>query len=99
VFTEHGVAMLSSVLNSRRAIAVNIEIMRVFGLLRKMLSANADLATRLAVLEAEMGKHATEFGHHKAETIRALKMVFETLRSLATQEPEPEHTSVGFALK
>jgi hypothetical protein len=98
-FTEQGVAMLSSVLNSERAIVVNIEIMRAFVQMRKVLSANADLAKRLAVLEAEMGKHAAEFGHHKAETIRALKVVFETLKSLAAQGPEPEHKPMGFKLK
>jgi len=93
--------MLSSVLNSERAIAVNIEIMRAFVLMRRALMANADLAKRLALLESEMGKHAAEFGHHKAETIRALKLVFETLRSLATQaaEPEPKKKPLGFELK
>ena len=100
-FTEHGVAMLSSVLNSKRAIAVNIEIMRAFGLLRKMLAANVDLAKRLAVIEADMSKHAAEFGHHKTETVRALKVVFDTLRALAEQaeEPEPPKKPLGFELK
>jgi hypothetical protein len=100
-FTEHGVAMLSSVLNSKRAIAVNIEIMRAFGMLRKMLAANADLAKRLALIEAEMAKHSAEFGHHKAETVRALKVVFETLRALAAQaeQPEPKKKPVGFELR
>jgi hypothetical protein len=100
-FTEHGVAMLSSVLNSKRAIAVNIEIMRAFGMMRKMLAANVDLAKRLTVIEAEMAKHSAEFGHHKAETVRALKIVFETLRSLAVQasEPEPKKKPLGFELK
>jgi hypothetical protein len=51
VFTEQGVAMLSSVLNSRRAIMVNIEIMRAFVRLRQLLSANAELARKLDALE------------------------------------------------
>ena len=50
-FTEQGVAMLSSVLNSPRAIAVNIEIMRTFVRLRQMLASNADLAKKLEELE------------------------------------------------
>jgi hypothetical protein len=99
VFTEQGVAMLSSVLNSERAIAVNIEIMRAFVQMRKVLAANVDLAKRLAILEAEMGKHAAEFGHHRAETVRALKIVFDTLKALAAEGPEPEHKPVGFKLK
>jgi hypothetical protein len=99
-FTEHGVAMLSSVLNSKRAIAVNIEIMRVFGMLRKFVAARADLTKRLTLLEAEMAKNSAEFGHHKAETVRALKVVFETLRALAAQrsEPEPKREPIGFTL-
>jgi hypothetical protein len=51
VFTEQGVAMLSSVLRSDRAVRVNIEIMRTFVRLRQMLRANADLARKLAALE------------------------------------------------
>lgn len=100
-FTEHGVAMLSSVLASKRAVAVNIEIVRAFIALRKVLTANADLAKRLAVIEAELARHAAEFGHHKAETIRALKVVFETLKSLAAQpdDSEPKPRSMGFDLK
>jgi len=50
-FTEQGVAMLSSVLNSRRAIAVNIEIMRAFVRLRRVLASNRELARRLEELE------------------------------------------------
>ena len=50
-FTEQGVAMLSTVLRSERAIAVNIEIMRTFVRLREMLGANAELARKLAALE------------------------------------------------
>ncbi len=101
VFTEQGVAMLSSVLNSPRAIAVNIEIMRAFVQMRKTLTANVDLAKRLTVLEAEMGRHAAEFGHHKAETVRAMKVVFATLKALAAEKstPEPKRDPVGFVLK
>ena len=51
VFTEQGVAMLSSVLRSKRAVQVNVEIMRTFVRLRRMLASNEDLARKLAALE------------------------------------------------
>jgi hypothetical protein len=55
-FTEQGVAMLSSVLRSKRAVAVNIEIMRAFVKLRQLLASNADLARRLDELESNYDK-------------------------------------------
>ena len=51
VFTEQGVAMLSSVLNSERAVEINIEIMRAFVRLREMILSNKDLARKLDALE------------------------------------------------
>jgi len=60
VFTEQGVAMLSSVLGSERAIAVNIEIMRAFVKLRDLLSSNRELARRFAQLESRLDKKLTE---------------------------------------
>jgi hypothetical protein len=59
-FTEYGVAMLSSVLNSRQAIQVNISIMRTFGRLRQILSTHKELANRLEHLEQKVGKHTGE---------------------------------------
>ena len=70
-FTEQGVAMLSSVLRSQRAIHVNIEIMRAFVELRRMLSSNAELARKLAALEK---KYDAQF-----------KVVFNAIRELMTQ--------------
>ncbi len=67
-FTEQGVAMLSSVLNSERAIKVNIEIMRAFVRLRRMLASHADLARKLDALER---KYDTQF-----------KVVFEAIRQV-----------------
>ncbi len=55
-FTEQGVAMLSSVLGSERAIAVNIEIMRAFVRMREMLASNQELSKRIDQLEARVGK-------------------------------------------
>ena len=99
-FSEHGVAMLSSVLGSKRAIAVNISIVRTFVALRRALQADAGLAKRLTVVEANLARHAAEFGLHRAETVRALKMVFETLKALAVEEEAaPAGRPVGFDLE
>lgn len=82
VFTEQGVAMLSSVLHSRRAVLVNIEIMRAFVLLRQMLSSNTELARKLAALER---KYDSQF-----------KIVFDAIRELMTP-PEPrKKRPIGF---
>jgi hypothetical protein len=67
-FTEHGILMLSTVLNSKRAIQVNIEIMRAFVRLRQMLASNAELARRLDELE---GKYDRQF-----------KVVFDAVRTI-----------------
>ena len=73
-FTEQGVAMLSSVLRSKRAVLVNVEIMRAFVRLRQMLAAHADLARKLAALEK---RYDAQF-----------KVVFEAIRELMTPPPE-----------
>jgi hypothetical protein len=59
-FTEHGVLMLSSVLNSKRAVHVNIQIMRAFLKFRQIMSTHKDLAAKLAHLEQKVGKHTGE---------------------------------------
>jgi hypothetical protein len=73
-FTEQGVAMLSSVLNSDRAVHVNIEIMRAFVNLRQMLASDAELSRKLAALEK---KYDAQF-----------KVVFDAIRELM-KPPEP----------
>ena len=83
-FTEQGVAMLSSVLNSKRAAQVNIEIMRAFVRLREMMSTHKDLARKLDALE---NKYDAQF-----------KVVFDAIRQLMTP-PEPKKRSIGFAVK
>lgn len=70
-FTEQGVAMLSSVLRSERAVLVNIEIMRAFVRLRQILAVNADLARRLDELERHVGEHDEQFVH----VIRAIRQL------------------------
>jgi len=80
-FTEQGVAMLSSVLHSERAIQVNIAIMRAFVQLREMIGSNKTLARRLNELEK---KYDSQF-----------RVVFETIRELMTK-PELKTKRIGF---
>jgi len=80
-FTEQGVAMLSSVLHSQRAIQVNIEIMRAFIRLRQMLASHVELARKLDALEK---KYDAQF-----------KQVFEAIRRLMAP-PEPKRRPIGF---
>jgi len=72
-FTEQGVAMLSSVLRSERAVRVNVEIMRAFVRLRKVLAVNRELAARLDELERRVGKHDEQF----IQVIRAIRQLME----------------------
>ena len=81
VFTEQGVAMLSSVLNSKRAIQVNIQIMRTFTQIRKMLVSHKDLREKLDKMEKKYDKQ--------------FKIVFETLRLLLKEDAKPAKR-IGF---
>ncbi len=81
VFTEQGVAMLSSVLNSERAIQVNIEIMRTFTKLRTMLAEHKDLKRKLAALEKKYDKQ--------------FKIVFEAIYELMGP-PAKKKPNIGF---
>jgi hypothetical protein len=84
-FTEQGVAMLSSVLRSRRAVQVNIEIMRAFVRLRRVLAVNAELARRLDEVEIHLSKHDEQF----VDVIRAI-------RQLMDPPPAPPRRRIGF---
>jgi len=75
-FTEHGVAMLSSVLNSERAVQMNILIIRAFVQIRELLATNKDLAARVEKLEAGQKKHASIISL-LAEEIDELKLLPE----------------------
>jgi hypothetical protein len=81
-FTEQGVAMLSSVLRSPRAVKVNIEIMGAFVRLRQLLSTHADLARKLADLEKKYDKQ--------------FAMVFEAIRKLMQPPPDIPHKEMGY---
>jgi hypothetical protein len=87
VFTEQGVAMLSSVLRSKRAVHVNIAIMRAFVKLKEMVSANKGLAYKLEQLERKIEKHDEE-----------IKLIFDAIRQLMTP-PEPKRRKIGFGQK
>jgi len=85
VFTEQGVAMLSTVLNSRRAIQVNIEIMRAFVRLREILSTHKDLARKLEALEK---KYDEQF-----------RVVFEAIRQLMAPPEPPPKRRIGLGVE
>jgi len=84
VFSEQGIAMLSSVLRSKRAVQVNISIMRAFVKLREMISSHKDLARKLEGLEK---KYDMQF-----------KVVFDAIRQLMAT-PEPRQKKIGFIVK
>jgi ORF6N domain len=86
-FTEQGIAMLSSVLNSERAIKVNIAIMRAFVKLRQMLETNRELARRFLELEQRVGKHDEE-----------IASVLEAIRQLMAP-PEKPRRQIGFHVR
>jgi hypothetical protein len=86
-FTEQGVAMLSSVLNSEKAIEVNIAIMRAFVKLRQILSTNKELAQKLKELEQRLEKHDTE-----------IHAIFEAIRQLMTPPDKPKR-KIGFHIE
>lgn len=87
VFTEQGVAMLSSVLNSETAVQVNIAIMRAFVNMRKMLSTNEEVSKKLTKIENKLGDHDEDF-----------KKVFTAIR-LLMKPPNKSDKEIGFIHK
>lgn len=94
-FTEQGVAMLSSVLGSARAIAVNIEIMRTFVRVREMAATHGDLAKRLNELEQKTETLAMSHNTFSRSTRDQLKQVFEVIRELVAPLDPPKRP-IGF---
>ena len=86
-FTEHGVLMLSSVLSSKRAIQVNIQIMRIYAKLRGIVIDQKDILIKLEQMERTVDKHDQD-----------IKVVFSYLRELLNPKPEPERR-IGFSQK
>jgi phage regulator Rha-like protein len=85
VFTEQGVAMLSSVLRSKRAVEVNVQIMRAFVQLRKFLSSQEQFRRKLSALERKLTEHDTHF-----------KAVFDAIRQLMAPATPGEKRKIGF---
>jgi hypothetical protein len=90
-FTQEGVAMLSGILNSPRAIAANIAIMRAFVRMRRSLAERGDVLARLDALEQEMRTS-------NATTEKHLRVVFETLRRLLDDDSATDAGRIGFKL-
>jgi phage regulator Rha-like protein len=87
VFTEQGVAMLSSVLSSKRAVQVNIQIMRAFVKLREILSTHKELAKKLKELELKFESHDEQ-----------ITAIFEAINQLIS-EPEKPKRRIGFGVE
>ena len=86
-FNEHGIAMLSSVLNSERAIQVNIMIIKAFIRLRRILSDHKELAQKVEELERKHSKHEIE-----------ITTIFKVLKKLMEPKPEPTTKRIGFVV-
>ncbi len=84
VFTQEGVAMLSSVLNSERAIGVNIQIMRAFVRLRELMISHKDLARKLDDLELKFKEHD-----------KSILLIFRAIKELLQKPKEPEKPKLG----
>jgi hypothetical protein len=82
VFTEHGILMLSSVLNSKRAIQVNLQIMRTFVTLRKILGSHKELLGKIEDMEKKYDKQ--------------FKIVFEAIRELISPKEDKPKRRIGF---
>jgi len=83
-FTEHGVAMLASVLKTERAVKISISIIKTFVKLREIVSTHKELAHKLSQLERKIERHDTE-----------IQAIFEAIRQLMTP-PEKPHRKIGF---
>lgn len=85
VFSEQGVAMLSSVLNSDRAIKVNIQIMRIYTKMREMLMTNQEILLRLEKLEGNISRNDAD-----------IKLIFIYLKQLLTPPEQSKRSRIGF---
>lgn len=94
VFTEQGVAMLSSVLKSDTAIEVNIKIIRIFNKMRELLFTNKDILLKLEQLENKILRQSEDISKHDNE----MQMVFAALKQLLVQEHEPRNP-IGFKIQ
>lgn len=90
-FTEQGVAMLSSVLNSKTAIQVNIQIIRIFTKMREVLSNNKDILIRLEQIENKLLTQDKKLNKYDFE----MQMIFKALKQLI-EKPIPPRQKIGF---
>src|ERR1700734_3167475 len=88
VFTEHGIAMLSSVLRSKRAVQMNIHIIRAFIRMREMTAHHKDLADRVDKLEVAQERHVT-----------VIKMLAEEIDQMKNPPVSPKRTRIGFRME
>lgn len=94
VFTEQGVAMLSSVLNSATAIQVNIQIIRIFSKMRKLLLEHKEILLKLEKLEQNINKQAERGNKHEEE----IQLIFKALKELL-HTPQKPREQIGFKTK
>ena len=92
VFTEQGVAMLSSVLKSETAIEVNIQIMRIFTRIREVLFTHKDILLKLEQLENKILMQEEKVNKHEEEIL----LVFKALKQLCEQPAPPPRKRIGF---
>lgn len=98
-FTEHGVVMLANVLSSPRAVAVSIEVVRVFVRLRQSVAASAELAHRLAAVEATLSEHRIATGGKLNEHERQIEAIIQAVQQLIGTSDEVEPPPIGFEIK
>jgi phage regulator Rha-like protein len=87
-FTEHGAVMLASVLNSDRAIEVNIQIVRIFTKMKELLLTHKDILLKLEQAEKKMNKHGDD-----------IELIFKYLKQLLTAPEPAPRTRIGFRRK
>ena len=90
-FTEQGVAMLSSVLSSKMAIEVNIQIIRVFSKMRALILSNKEILLKLELVEKNMIKNEAGMKKHDED----IQVIFKVLKQLVNP-PQPPRTRIGF---
>lgn len=95
-FTEQGVAMLSSVLGSKKAISVNIQIIRVFTRMREVLLTHKDLLLKVEKLEQKIAKHDEDLHRHEQEIISLLTTLRRIINS---EERQQSRNPIGFKRK
>jgi hypothetical protein len=91
-FTEQGVAMLSSVLNSETAIKVNIRIMRIYTKMRELLLTHKDILVKLEQIEKKLLNQDARSNKHEAD----IRIIFEALKQLLSPPPAKPRPRIGF---